>query len=264
MSKELQRQHENLDSSSIMLRLKELYAEHDRAMRYEISKELFGAKMKEDESVQIHVLKMIDLIERLGQLGFVMDHELSVDLVLQSLPNSYAQFVLNFNMNKLEVPELLNMLRTVENSVSDDKGKSIMMVSSSQSTGKSNGTKKNMKAKGKAKNSSMAVSKYEDKYFECGNTEHWKRNCKIYLEKINKAGPSGVYIVEINFSSKDSLAWVLDTGCVSHICISMQGLKNSRRLAKGDVDLRVGNKARVAALAVGTCEIQLPTGRILA
>jgi len=69
--------------------------------------------------------------------------------------------------------------------------------------------------------------------------------------------------VEINLSSKNSLAWVLDTGCVSHICISMQGLKNPRRLAKGEVDLRVGNKARVAALAVGTYELRLPTGRIL-
>ena len=90
MSNELQRQHKNLDSSSIMLRLKELYADPDRTVRYEISKELFGAKMKEGDSVQIHVLKMIDLIERLAQLGFVMDHELSVDLVLQSLPTSYA------------------------------------------------------------------------------------------------------------------------------------------------------------------------------
>ena len=274
MSNELQRQHESLDSCSIMLRLKELYAAPDRTVRYEISKELFGAKMKEGDSVQIHVLKMIDLIERLAQLGFVMDHELSVDLVLQSLPTSYAQFVLNFNMNKLEatLPELLNMLRTAENSVSVDKGKTIMMVNSSKSAGKSNGTKKNkklavnkknMKAKRKAKKSSKAVSKTGDKCYECGNTGHWKRNCKIYLEKIKKAGPSGVYIVEINISSRDSLAWVLDTGCVSHICISMQGLKNPRRLAKGDVDLRVGNKARVAALAVGTYEIQLPTGKIL-
>ena len=40
-----------------------------------------------------------------------MDHDLSVDLVLQSLPQSYSQFVLNFNMNKLEasLPELANM-----------------------------------------------------------------------------------------------------------------------------------------------------------
>ena len=34
MSNELQRQHENLDSSSIILRLKELYAEPDRIRSY--------------------------------------------------------------------------------------------------------------------------------------------------------------------------------------------------------------------------------------
>ena len=77
-------------------------------------------------------------------------------------------------MDKLEVTilVLLNMLRTVEYSVSGDKGKSIMMVSYSKSTGMSNGTKKNMKAKGKAKKSSMVVSKNKDKYYECGNAGH--------------------------------------------------------------------------------------------
>ena len=63
-----------------------------------------------------HVLKMINLIERLGQLGFAMDGELSQDLVLQSLPSSFSQFVVNFHMNKLDVslPELHNMLKTAE------------------------------------------------------------------------------------------------------------------------------------------------------
>ena len=43
----------------------------------------------------------------------------------------------------------------------------------------------------------------------------------------------------------------------------MQGLKGSRSLARGEVDLRVSNGARVAALAVGTCELTLPSGLIL-
>ena len=43
----------------------------------------------------------------------------------------------------------------------------------------------------------------------------------------------------------------------------MQGLKNSRSLAKGEVDLRVGNGARVIALAVGTYYLSLPSGQVL-
>ncbi|KAK8593868.1 hypothetical protein V6N12_045941 [Hibiscus sabdariffa] len=42
-----------------------------------------------------------------------------------------------------------------------------------------------------------------------------------------------------------------------------QGLHTRRNLAKGDVDLRVGNGARVATLAVGTYVLPLPSGLIL-
>ena len=40
----------------------------------------------------------------------------------------------------------------------------------------------------------------------------------------------------------------------------MQGLKDSRKLKKGKVDLRAGNPATVTALAVGTYEIVLTSG----
>ena len=38
MTNELQRQHESMDTHSILLNLKELYGEHSRTARYEISK----------------------------------------------------------------------------------------------------------------------------------------------------------------------------------------------------------------------------------
>ena len=47
-------------------------------------------------------LKMNTHIERLGQLGFVMDHELSIDLILSSLTDNFAQFVLNYHMKSKE------------------------------------------------------------------------------------------------------------------------------------------------------------------
>ena len=42
----------------------------------------------------MHTLKMNGYIERLGQLGFMMDHELSIDLILTSLSDSLAKFML--------------------------------------------------------------------------------------------------------------------------------------------------------------------------
>ena len=45
-----------------------------------------------------HALKINTYIERLGQLGFLIDHELSIDLILSSLTNNFGQFVLNYHM----------------------------------------------------------------------------------------------------------------------------------------------------------------------
>ena len=89
----------------------------------------------------------------------------------------------------------------------------------------------------------------------CQKVGHWKRNCPKYLEDI-KAGrvtPTGmtssIHMIEINHAS--SSIWVFDTGCGSHLCNHLQGLRDVRRLAKGDIDLRVGNGAKVAAVSVG-------------
>ena len=62
-----------------------------------------------------YALKMNWYIERVGQLGFAMDHELSIDLIMTGLFDSFAQFVLNYRMNNVEssIPELINMLKVV-------------------------------------------------------------------------------------------------------------------------------------------------------
>ncbi|PNX67837.1 putative retrotransposon protein, partial [Trifolium pratense] len=59
--------------------LKTLYQEQARIERFEVSKDLFQAKLSEGSPVSPHVLKMI-----------------ATDLILQSLPESFNQFVLNF------------------------------------------------------------------------------------------------------------------------------------------------------------------------
>ncbi|VFQ84389.1 unnamed protein product [Cuscuta campestris] len=102
------------------------------------------------------------------------------------------------------------------------------------------------------------------KCHHCGKAGHWRRNCKTYLATKKKEGTtisSEVYVIEVNMSISSS--WVLDTKCGSHICTTMQGLKQSRRLARGEIELRVGNGAPVAALAIGTYSLVFPSGLML-
>ncbi|KAK9028101.1 hypothetical protein V6N11_067915 [Hibiscus sabdariffa] len=257
MTPELQKQHENMVAFEMIQNLKEIYEGQARQERYETSKALFQCKMSEGSSLGAHVIKMMGYIQTLEKLGFALNDELATDVILQSLPDSFNQFVLNFNMNEINktLPQLLGMLRTAESNMKKGGSKSVLMVRVAKEKGKkvakSKGSGKT-KPKGKeALKPKGGVSK-DGKCFHCGKTGHWKRNCPIYLEDVKKAkavgaSVSGIYVIDVHVSTSSS--WVLDTGCGSHICTSVQGLHTRRNLAKGDVDLRVGNGARVAALA---------------
>jgi hypothetical protein len=48
-----------------------------------------------------------------------------------------------------------------------------------------------------------------------------------------------------------------------HTCKSLHGLSLTRRLAKGELDVRVGNGAKVAVIAVDTFYLSLPSGLVL-
>ncbi|KAK8658689.1 hypothetical protein V6N13_036890 [Hibiscus sabdariffa] len=186
MTPELQKQHEDMVAYEMIQNLKEIYDGQASQERYETSKALFQCKMSEGSPVGAHVIKMMGYIQTLEKLGFALNDELAIDVVLQSLPDSFSQFILNFNMNEIEktLPQLLGMLRTAEGNMKKGGSKSVLMV-------------REAKGKGKGKGKKVAKSK----------ERKWQ---------------------------------------------SQRGLHTRRTLAKGDVDLRVWNGARVAALAVGT------------
>ena len=108
---------------------------------------------------------------RLAQLGFGMDHELSIDLILAGLLDSLAQFVLNYRMNDKEtsLSEPINLLKIVEPTLKKE-GKAMMFVDSS-------GSKKSSKNKKKRKSTKAlgGVAKKRGKHttskgtcFHCG------------------------------------------------------------------------------------------------
>jgi len=112
-----------MDVHTMIMHLKKLFDEANGIERYETCKELFHYKMIVGFLVNTCVLKIIGYIEKLGQLGFVMDHELSVDLVLQSLFQSFSQFIMNYHMNKLDstLPKLFSMFKTAKRAFKKDK-----------------------------------------------------------------------------------------------------------------------------------------------
>jgi hypothetical protein len=134
------------------------------------------------------------------------------------------------------------------------------------------------KDKGKEKVSeepSSSKPKTKDKFdpspdeecFHCHKMGHWFRKYKKYLEehkkKRSEAFTSGIKVIEINIAVSSSDSWVFDTRSMIHTCKSLQGLSQTRRFAKGELDVRVSNGANVAAIAVNTYHLALPSGLVL-
>ena len=92
--------------------LKMVFQAHARVERYDVSDAFYSCKMEENSSVSEHILKISGLHNRLSQLGMNLPDEAVVDRILQSLPPSFKSFVLNFNMQGMEmsIPEVSRIL----------------------------------------------------------------------------------------------------------------------------------------------------------
>ena len=132
---------------------------------------------------------MYGYIERLQKLGYVMDNELYIDLILHSLQSNFSHFVMNFNMHKMEVtlPELCNMLKIAQENLPETPRPTMVVAASKhKGTQKCKGNKGTLKpTKGIQKKKGPTKAK-EPKgvCFQCGKERHWKRNCKEYLESL--------------------------------------------------------------------------------
>ncbi|KAL4320269.1 hypothetical protein GQ457_18G009930 [Hibiscus cannabinus] len=108
MTPEFQKQHDDMVAYEMIKNLKKIYEGQARQERYETSNALFQCKMSERSPVRAHVIKMMGYIQTLEKLGFPLNDELAIDVILQSLLDSFNQFVLNFNMNEINktLPQL--------------------------------------------------------------------------------------------------------------------------------------------------------------
>ncbi|KAL0285090.1 UNVERIFIED_CONTAM: hypothetical protein Sangu_2794500 [Sesamum angustifolium] len=159
MSNEIQKQYERYeDVWSIMHRMKELYGVPDRYIRYTVTKAFVSARMIEESSVREHGVMMLSHVEKLKDLqADFSKEEAYVDVILQSLPPSFDQFIINYNMNGLEnnLHELINML--VQDEAMIEKSAPSVLVGEA-STSKAKGKVAGREKRKKDETSSTAAS----------------------------------------------------------------------------------------------------------
>ncbi|KAK1693472.1 hypothetical protein QYE76_010169 [Lolium multiflorum] len=142
---DLQKRFEHHDPHELVNELKAIFETHAAVECYEASKHFFSCMMEEGSSVSEHMLAMTGHAKKLSDLGIVIPNRLGINRVLQSLPPSYKNFVMNYNMQNMnkELPELFAMLKSAE--IEIKKEHQVLMVN------KTTSFKKQGKSKGKFK-----------------------------------------------------------------------------------------------------------------
>ncbi|KAK1606139.1 hypothetical protein QYE76_029812 [Lolium multiflorum] len=227
LESDLQKRFEHHDPHELMNELKAIFETHAAVECYEASKHFFSCMMEEGSSVSEHMLAMTGHAKKLSDLGIVIPNRLGINRVLQSLPPSYKNFVMNYNMQNMnkELPELFGMLKAAE--IEIKKEHQVLMVN------KTTSFKKQGKSKGKFKKGGKKAAtppmkpkngpKPDAECYYCKEKGHWKRNCSKYLAD----------------------------------------LKSGLVKKKKEVTMRVGNGSKVNVIAVGTLPLHLPSGLVL-
>src|SRR3954468_16209720 len=224
---------ENHDPHDIVRELKMIFEAHTLVESYEASEKFFNCKMEEGSSMSEHVLKMYGHANKFWSLGIIIPNDLGVHRVLQSLPPSYKNFVMNYNMQCMDktLPELFSMLKSAE--VEIKKEHQVLLVNKTTKLKKQGKSKKkgNFKKGGKKvtvpAKETKAGPKPDTECFYCKGEGHWRRNCPKYFAdlkngNIKKKGISDIHVIDVYLTSTRSSAWVFDTGSVAHICNSKQ------------------------------------------
>ncbi|GJY32064.1 zinc finger, CCHC-type containing protein [Tanacetum coccineum] len=259
-----------------------MFEEQAKQELFEIVKAFHTCKQEEGQSVSSYLLKMKSYLDTLERLGYAMPNELGVSLILNSLNKDYDQFVQNYNMHSMgkTIAELHVMLKLNEKGIPKKAETSVVLAIREGKIQKDQRKLQRAKGKDKGKNKLAYAPKPKippppkrdntvkdsicHHYKEVG---HWRRNCPSYQAELEKrkeasmASTSGIFTIELYaFPNK---TWVYDTGCGTHICNTLQGLRRSKKLKHGALSLYIGNGMRVAFEAIISFDLILPSGLII-
>ncbi|KAI3701911.1 hypothetical protein L6452_27376 [Arctium lappa] len=208
MTPELLRDHENMTAWDMISSLKSMFRLQIKRERFDIIKALCACKMIERSSVSTHILKMKGYFDQLTRLGFPLGQELEIDMVLNSLPKTYKQFIKGYNMKGLNktLTELYSLLKTTEKDMKSKLGsikpKQALMIKPYSGIIK----KKGELTKGKTHVGRSSIDKGKGEipevavWYNCFHHGHQMRTCPARLAEIKKqkatrAGPSCMFTI---------------------------------------------------------------------
>lgn len=235
-----------LTSNDAWEKLKEVYKPNGPLQKVCLYKKLLNLNMKDYKNMADYLNTFSDITEKLADVGIQIQDELTVIILLSSLPIDYENFVVAMEtrdaLPSLSVLKLKLLEEAERREQRNDEMSSMSQAFGAIREGK--GRKENNKSEENSKN-------IKGKCFVCGKKGHYankcneKRECHKSYSLVRIAKKTDVSI---------SSTWVIDSGATSHMCSNRDLFTKFKEC---NDTIKLADEKSITAKAVGVVHIQV-------
>lgn len=239
-------------------KLKEIHRPSGPVRKVSLYKKLLNSRMSDGEDMCNFLNEFASAVDKLAEVGIVLQDELVVIILLSSLPKCYEQFVVametrdslpSFQILKVKLLEEAD--RKSQDCARENNGDSHAYVA----RGKNNSGEKSVKRN---------VKKQNFKCFKCGKRGHYAANCYTNTNKQvkeeNKREQQFSVLAAADVNVINKWTWCLDSGATAHMCCNKNFFVE---LNKHNENIYLAGENCMVAEGIGKIEFEVDNCKVI-
>ncbi|KAL0561700.1 hypothetical protein IC582_002140 [Cucumis melo] len=258
-------------SKEIWDHLTKLYETKSLHNKIFLKRKLYTLRMSESTSMTEHMNTLNTLFSQLTLLGYKIEPNERAELLLQSLPDSYDQLVINLTNNilidYLSFDDVVAAVLEEENRRKNKEDKLVTLQQAEALTVTRGRPLERNSSGSKNQRRSKSRSKKNIKCYNCGKKGHLKKNCWNLNKKdsnpqgnvastINEGGALSCEAVTTTEGRKRMAdGWFFDSGATYHMTSRREWFHNYKPISRGS--LFSCNDHALKIVGIGTIKLKL-------